>query len=104
MDFIPPSPLPPTYEPVAADRADGLLAELRREAIPGHLLHNCPVRVVAECTWNDDVLFQHLADPGRFTVAHLTYLGRPEIDSHHPTIGFDGTWMEFVEAEQRFED
>ena len=90
--------------PLAADEAASRLAELYREAIPGHLLYGVLLQALADACDNDDVLFQHLENPERFTVAHLTGCGGPEIDVHHPTIEFDGTWAEFVVDQQRLLD
>ena len=49
----------------------------------------------------DDVLFRHTDEPERFTVIHLSWLGRTEINSKHPTVEFDGTFAEFLAEEKR---
>lgn len=99
-----PSPLPESWQPVAADRAAGLLRELRLEVVEGHLLYQCAVRAVAACNSCDDALFQHLAAPERYTVVHLTYRGGPEINAQHPTVEFDGSWAAFVAEQRRVDD
>jgi hypothetical protein len=82
--------------------AESLDAELRRELTVGHLLDGCEVRAFA---WRDgatdDVLFQHLNEPERFTVIHLTWLRRTEIDAKHPSVEFDGSFSDFVRLENR---
>ena len=78
-----------------------LQAELQRELPPGHLLCGKAVETFA---WRegatDDVLFRHLNEPARFTVIHLSWLGRTEINSQHPAIEFDGTFEGFIAAEE----
>jgi hypothetical protein len=49
---------------------------------------------------NDDVLFLHVSEPHRFTVVHLTWLGRTEINAKHPTVVFDGTFSDFIANEE----
>ncbi|WP_052733000.1 hypothetical protein [Hymenobacter terrenus] len=96
--------LPAYWARPSPSSARGLLAELQREVIAGHLLFGVPVRAVAISTGNDDVLFQHVNDPVRFTVVHLTFRGGPEIDAHHPTVGFDGSYAEFLAEQKRIDD
>ena len=85
-----------------AEEARRLLAELQRELPPGHLLDGVPVDVFA---WRqgatDDVLFRHCDMPERFTVVHLSWLGRSEVDAQHPTVEFDGSFAEFLAEEER---
>jgi hypothetical protein len=68
---------------------------------PGHLLYGLPVSTFATRRGTDDVLFRHRDDPSRFTVVHLSWLGRTEINAQHPTVEFDGTFQEFLEEEAR---
>jgi len=79
-----------------------LHAELQRELPPGHLLHG---RAVETFAWRDgatdDVLFRHTDQPDRFTVIHLSWLGRTEINAQHPTVEFDGTFVGFIAEEER---
>jgi hypothetical protein len=92
-------PLPPAWQPITTDRAQALLAELRAELPAGHVLHKVPVHAVAEAIDADDVLFRHCNDPVRFTVVHLTYAHRPELDARSPAVLVDGSWLDFI-AEQ----
>ena len=80
-----------------ADTAQRLIDELQRELPPGHLLAGCAVETIA---WtdglNDDVLFRDLNEPAKFTIVHLTWRGSVEIDMHHPTVIFDGSFDQFL--------
>src|SRR6185437_1560158 len=82
--------------------AESLHAELQRELPPGHLLTGLEVQTFA---WrhgaSDDVLFRHVRDPDRFTVIHLSWLGRTEINAKHPTVEFDGSFAQFLADEAR---
>ena len=79
------------------DTAVNLHAELLRELPPGHVLTGREIETIA---WregaNDDVLFRHTDEPDRFTVVHLSWLGRTEIESEYPAVEFDGTFAEFL--------
>lgn len=82
--------------------AEDLHAELQRELTPGHLFHG---RAVQAFAWRegatDDVLFRHVDQPARFTVIHLSWSGKQEINAQHPTVEFDGTFEAFVAEEER---
>lgn len=77
-------------------------AELARELPPGHLLSGRSVRVVAIRDGTDDVLCRHVDDHARFTVIHLSWLGREELDAHHPTVEVDGDFDAFLRYERAF--
>ena len=100
---LPPRPALPLgwYYPDAED-AQALITEFQRELPPGHLLDGVPVDVFA---WRegatDDVLFRHRNQTDRFTVIHLSWLGRTEINAQHPTVAFDGTFAEFLAEDER---
>lgn len=49
----------------------------------------------------DDVLFRHGDQPDRFTVIHLSWLGRTEINAQHPTVELDGSFSEFLTEQER---
>ena len=83
------------YRPDAT-RAEVFHAELQRELPPGHLLYHVPVETFAHLDCTDDVLFRHHRDRERFTLVHLTRLGRTEIDEHHPAVEFDGSFTDFL--------
>jgi hypothetical protein len=84
-----------------ADESESLHKELQSELPPGHLLYGLQIRVFATRRGIDDVLFRHVDMPDRFTVIHLTWLGRTEIDKFHPTVEFDGSFSEFLEEDGR---
>jgi hypothetical protein len=88
------------YYPDIAE-AESLHAELQRELPPGHLLFGVPVTTFAARNGTDDTLFRHHGEPERFTMIHLTWLGKTEINSEHPTVEFDGTFAEFIANEER---
>jgi hypothetical protein len=71
--------LPEQWKSVAAgsSSATALLAELRREVGPGHVLGGRNAKPVARCTGCDDVVFR-LLDDDTFAIVHLTWSGRPE--------------------------
>ncbi len=81
--------------------AQSLHAELQRELPPGHLLFWHAVETVAFRQDQDDVLFRHLDQPDRFTVIHLTWIRKREIDAKHPSVCFDGSFGQFVAEEQK---
>jgi len=89
------------YYPSQQDGKD-LHAELQKELPPGHLLFGIAVETFA---WRDgatdDVLFHHVDQPERFTVIHLSWLGRTEINEQHPTVEFDGTFEAFIVNEEK---
>lgn len=93
--------LPEGWEYPDAEEAAGLYAELQRELPQGHLLYGVEVETFAAAVGNDDTLFRHINGPERFTVVHLTWLGKTEINARHPTIDFDGTYVEFLEDQER---
>jgi hypothetical protein len=88
------------YYPDAAE-SELFHAELQRELPPGHLLFGVPVATFATRDGTDDTLFRHRDEPERFTLIHLTWLGKTEINSEHPTVEFDGTFAEFLADEER---
>ncbi len=78
-----------------------LYAELQRELPLGHLLCGRAVETVAYREDQDDVLFRHQDQPDRFTVVHLTWTRKREINAEHPSVCFDGTLAEFVREQER---
>ena len=81
--------------------AQSLFAELQRELPPGHLLFGQHVETVAFRQDRDDVLYCHLDHSDKFTVIHLTWTRKREIDAQHPSVCFDGTFAEFVSEERK---
>jgi hypothetical protein len=83
-----------------ADEVLSLHAELQRELPPGHILYGVPVLTFAMRRGNDDVLFRHRNEPNLFTVIHLSWLGRTEINARHPTVEFAGSFSGFIAWEE----
>ncbi len=77
-------------------------AELQRELPPGHILYGKSVSVVAHRDGTDDILCRHHDEPSRFTVIHLSWLGREEINTLHPTVEVDGDFQQFIAYESAF--
>lgn len=96
-----PVSLPPGWVYPDTDWAAALDTEFRRELPPGHLLHGRRIELVAARERTDDVLFRHPDEPGRFTVIHLTWLGREEINADHPWVEYDGDFAGFTTWEWR---
>ncbi len=84
------------------DTAESWSAELQRALPTGLLLLGQDVEFVV---WRDGVtddrLFRHVASPERFTVIHLSWSHRTEIDAQHPQVEFDGTYDSFIAEELR---
>jgi hypothetical protein len=93
--------LPAGWHYPDAAESERLHAELQRELPPGHSLFGVPVTTFAASDGTDDTLFRNRNEPERFTVIHLTWLGRTEINSEHPTVEFDGTFVEFLADQER---
>ncbi len=96
-----PYPLPVGWFRATTQEAKRLLDELHRELPLGHVLHGVALEVFAHRDGaTDDALFRHVHDPDRFTVVHLTWLGRTEIDTDHPGVEVDGSFDDFLAYEK----
>ena len=84
------------------DHAEYLATELARELPDGHLLDRVAVSVVAHRGGTDDILCWHHDDLARFTVIHLSWLGRTEGDCNHPAVECDGSFADFLAYERGF--
>ena len=81
--------------PVNSKQAIGLFEELQRELPQGHILYNKAVKVIADRNGaTDDILCQHEDDRNHFTVIHLTWSGKKEMNEKYPYVEFDGTFDE----------
>ena len=92
------------YYPEDREVAESLYAEFIRELPVGHLLSGKPVAVFAYRRGTDDVLFRHREEPERFTVIHLSWIGKQEMHQDFPFVEFDGSLEGFLQYEQRFSD
>ena len=97
-----PQPLPDGWFESDSEESSVRHAELQRELPPGHILYRRPVSVVAHREGTDDILCHHQDEPERFTVIHLSWIGREEIDAQHPTVETDGDYDSFLEYESAF--
>jgi hypothetical protein len=90
------------FYPEDSGIAAGLHAELQRELPPGHLLFGHAVETFAYRRDQDDVLFRHQDEPDRFTVIHLTWIRKREINAEHPSVCFDGPFERFFAEEETY--
>jgi hypothetical protein len=84
------------------ERSKVLSDELIKELPPCHLLYEVPVNVVAHREGTDDILCHHIEAPQRFTVIHLSWIGKTEIDEKHPYVEVDGSFDDFHNYEAAF--
>jgi hypothetical protein len=97
-----PAPLPEGWFLSDPNQAEFLRVELRKELPPGHVLFGVSVQVVAHRLGTDDILCRHLEHPAQFTVVHLSWLGREEINPRHPHVECDGDFDAFLRYEAAF--
>jgi len=83
-----------------AGEAEALHAELQRELPPGHLLFGRAVETFAYRRDQDDVLFRHCDEPDRFTLVHLSWIRKREINAEHPSVCFDGSFETLLAQEE----
>ena len=96
-----PGALPVGWYLADAEEAKRLLDELHRELPRGHVLHGVPVDTFAHRRGaTDDVLFRHVSEPDRFTIIHLTWIGRTELDARYPRVEYDGSFDGFMAYEK----
>ena len=82
--------------------SERLLKELKTEVISGHFLYRKNIKVIAHRDGaTDDVLCKHLDEENIYTVVHLIWSMKPEIDVNHPSIEMHGTFNEFLKYESR---
>ena len=84
------------------EKAIQLYKELQGELPEGHILYKKEVFVLAHREGTDDILCQHKDDKTHFTVIHLTWSGKEEVDTKHPYVECDGSFNDFLEYENRF--
>ncbi|MBK8900644.1 MAG: hypothetical protein IPM53_05660 [Anaerolineaceae bacterium] len=97
-------PLPLGWFYATPEERESLEEELQKELPQGHLLFNKLVQVIAHRAGaTDDILCQHLEEPDRYTVIHLTWSMKTEINEKHPTVEVDGRFPHFLAYEQRFQ-
>lgn len=82
--------------------ASSLYAELQIELPEGHILYGKDVKVIAHREGTDDILCWHKDDNSHYTVVHLTWSMKKEIDNEFPYIECDGSFDDFLEYEAKF--
>ncbi|QDT16057.1 hypothetical protein [Alienimonas californiensis] len=97
-----PSPLPEGWYASNERHAARLYNELQLELPPGHVLYGKPVEIVAHREGTDDVLCRHKQEPGRFTVIHLSWAMKEEVNPEHPWVEDDGDYESFLRYEASF--
>lgn len=95
--------LPEGWYISGSEEEDRLNHELQKELPPGHILYKKPVKVIAHRDGaSDDILCQHQSDLRKFTVIHLSWSMKEEINSSFPTVEVNGTFENFVEYETKW--
>jgi hypothetical protein len=94
--------LPKGWFPTDPKRAETFQAELQRELPNGHLLKGRTVLILAHREGTDDILCQHIDEPDRFIVVHLSWIGKTEINAQHPFVEVDGSFDDFLAYESSF--
>lgn len=88
--------LPPGWLRALNTRALQLYEELQRELTEKHILYGKDIEVFAHQDGaSDDILVHHLNTPNRWTVVHLTWSGKKEVNNTYPTVIFDGTFEDY---------
>ena len=94
--------LPEGWYEADEEESSRLEKELNNEMIPGHFLYGKNIKVVAHRDGaTDDILCKHIEESDLYTVVHLTWQMRPEINVDHPTVEMHGSFQEYVEYEAR---
>ena len=85
------------------ERSEKLEAELRTEMIPEHVVYAKNIKVIADGDGaTDDILCKHVDEEDLYTVVHLTWRMKPEINSSHPSIVVHGTFEDFLNHEAKW--
>jgi len=88
--------LPDGWHHATEEDRNRLEKELERELPQGHPLYQKSIKVIAHRDGaTDDILCKHIDEPERYTVVHLTWSMKTEIDENHPSVEMDGTFQDF---------
>ncbi len=87
------------WEPVSKEDGPKLVAELKRELRPDHLLSGASVEAVARRRDCDDVLFVTDSKMGLLALVHLTWSGKPDQFPQWPHTVFFQSWAEWMESD-----
>ncbi len=95
--------LPKGWFYATSEEGASLWRELQTELSEGHILFQKPVQVIAHRNGaTDDILCRHLDKPNRYTVVHLTWSMKTEINEKHPTVEMDVSFQDFMNYEKKF--
>jgi hypothetical protein len=89
--------LPAGWKWLEAEAIQKFEAELKKELHPDHSLYQVPLTAMASHQSKDDVLFRHSKHSDQFSVVHLTWSKKKERRGY-PTVAFEGSYSEFLEA------
>jgi len=89
------------WGPVSKEDGPKLVAELKRELRPDHLLSGASVEAVARRCDCDDVLFVTDSKKGLLALVHLTWSGKPDQFPQWPHTVFFQSWAEWMESDMR---
>ena len=96
--------LPEGWYKASEEESLNLGKELQLEMISGHLLYGKNIKVVAHRDGaTDDVLCKHIDEDDIYTVVHLTWSMKPEINPNHPSIETHGSFQDFLDYERRWD-
>ncbi|MCJ8313108.1 MAG: hypothetical protein MJK11_09080 [Pseudomonadales bacterium] len=77
--------------------------ELKIELITGHKLYSKKIEIVAHRDdATDDVLCKHIDENDSYSVVHLTWCMKPEIDIKHPLVVMQGSFEDFLAYEAKW--
>lgn len=95
--------LPEGWVYATVEESQSLWNELQTELSQRHLLFEKPVQVIAHRRGaTDDILCKHIDEADHYTVIHLTWSMKTEIDERFPMVEVDGSFSEFVDYESNF--
>jgi hypothetical protein len=93
--------LPEGWFSATPEESLSLWDELQNELPVGHILFHKPVKVIAHRSGaTDDILCHHLNESNRYTIVHLTWSMRTEINEKYPTVEVDGSFEDFQNYEK----
>ncbi|MBI5032892.1 MAG: hypothetical protein HZB51_20415 [Chloroflexi bacterium] len=94
--------LPEGWFYATPEESASLWKELQKELPKGHVLFHKRIQVMAHRHGaTDDILCHHLDEPNRYTVVHLTWSMKTEINERFPTIEMDGSFHDFINYEKK---
>ncbi|PID48177.1 MAG: hypothetical protein CR967_01025 [Proteobacteria bacterium] len=96
MSEIKESNLPENWYLPNGKKLNLLNKELQIEITRGHLLYEKDVIIVAYCDGSDDILCQHKDKNNFYSLVHLTWSCKPEINTNYPIVIMQGSFEDFL--------